>query len=576
MINIVNGDLEARDVGYGRNVEAYFDGLRAQANNQSIDAPASTEAMMISDRQNISLGAAKSQIERARGMRALQQIRTKLEQPHVKELLTAGEEPLRLKSNFQANPLASLRGTSIEQQVIFPEVVRGLSQNLLQDVGDLDEETLEQVSPLRGLSPAALRARIRDNELRNIQKRIHFADEGFDPKFLGWARKAAQIRDSLKDAGVNQDEVQFELWKWVRGKAYIGLQEHEVGHSLGLRHNFAASTDALNYFPQYWTIRQQSFNPDCKTEINDLGQAEGKGYRTFDAFGLSMRSPAPGNCEVIDEETGEEFLSRASDEANAEVFKAMMEGRVPNKSLDLDGLETYQNASIMEYGATFGLNDQAGLALYDYAALAYGYGGLLEVFNQAPYKLQIDHSYDERNNFDSANSSMTRSGEKVTDMRDVDNFNVRNSGGELEIDAPRAEDRETYQNFGGFRDNGWTYWHYSVIPVMFYDEAQEKTAEELATQMQLSKRVEFDGIGSMWKLYDRSLVPEEKVKSENLLEVPYKYCEDIFAGQSTVDCRRWDTGADDYEILKTIIDRYQSYYVLDSFRRGKLNFGLWL
>ena len=72
------------------------------------------------------------------------------------------------------------------------------------------------------------------------------------------------------------------------------------------------------------------------------------------------------------------------------------------------------------------------------------------------------------------------------------------------------------------------------------------------------------------------ITSEDKVKAENMIEVPYKYCEDLFAGNSTVDCRRWDTGADDYEILNTIIERYKSYYVLDSFRRGKLSFGLWL
>lgn len=577
MINIVNGDLDARDVGYGRNVEAYFEGLRAQLNNQSIDTPASPEAMMLSERENISVGAAQSRLERSRGLRALEQIQRKLEQPHIKELLSAGEEPLRLKSNYQANPLAALRGTSIEQKVIFPEIVRGLSQNVLQNVGDLDEEVLEQVSPLRGLSPAALRTRIQETELRNIKKRIHFADEGFDPKFLGWARKAAQIRDSLgSNQNVTKEEIQFELWKWVRGKAYIGLQEHEVGHSLGLRHNFAGSTDALNYFPQYWSIRQQSFNPDCKTEVDPVTEeVSTKGYRTFDAFGLSMRSPAPGKCVVVNEETGEESLDFASEESHSDVYLAMMEGRVQKKGLDFDGLETYQNASIMEYGATFGLNDQAGLALYDYAALAYGYGALLEVFNNPPNKIEVNHVYNERNAFQRGQSSMRRSNEKVTDMKDVDIYNV-NQNGDLELDAPRDEDREKYQNFGGFRDNGWDYWHYSIIPVMFYDDAPQKTPEELATQMQLSKRVEFAGIDSMWKLYDRSLVPEAKVKSEKLVEVPYKYCEDIFAGQSTVDCRRWDTGADDYEILKTIMDRYESYYVLDSFRRGKLTFGLWL
>lgn len=30
---------------------------------------------------------------------------------------------------------------------------------------------------------------------------------------------------------------------------------HELGHTFGLRHNFAASTDAINYFDEYWQIR---------------------------------------------------------------------------------------------------------------------------------------------------------------------------------------------------------------------------------------------------------------------------------------------------------------------------------
>lgn len=578
MINIVNEDLEPSDVGYGRNVQAYFEGLRAQMNEMSVDTGVSPSALTLSRQENVSFEAAKTRIARDKFDRTRQQIEYKLSQPHVKQLLSMGEEPFQLKNSHQANPLKSLQGTDIEQKMIFPEMVRGLSMNAFQDVGDLDEEQLEAISPFRGMSPSALRARAQEIELRNIRKRIHFADEGFDPKFLGWARKARIIRDNARNAGMSEDEVQFELWKWVRGKAYIGLQEHEVGHSLGLRHNFAGSTDALNYFPQYWTLRQQSFKPDCKTELDESGAAVGKGYRTFDPFGLPTRATAPGSCEVFDEETGRETEVSPSDEEHAAAFVQMMEGLGAKDDqgnpLDLDGIETYQNASIMEYGATFGLNDQAGLALYDYAALAYGYGGLLEVFNTPPNKIEVFHSYDERDTFQRGDSFMKRSGELVTDMRDVDDYNVRNSAGVIEYDASRDEDRETYDNFNGFRDNGWNFWHYSVIPAMFYDESNAKSGAELAEQMQISDRVTFEGIGNMWKLYDRSLVPEDKVKSENLVEVPYKYCEDLFAGNSTVDCRRWDTGADDYEILNTIIERYKSYYVLDSFRRGRITWGL--
>lgn len=605
IIRVVNGDLDPKDVGYGRNVEAYFDGLRKQAQANSMNESIDSSAISMTQKQNVSLAAAEVASRRTHRLDIKKQMMHKLSQPRIQNLLTAGQEPLLLKNRNQLDPLASIRGTAIEDKVIFPEMLKALTLGSISNLADIDEDTLEKVSPLRGLSMQSMRKKMDAQNLRNLQKRIHFAEESFDPKFLGWARQAKSIQETLRAQGISEDEVQFELWKWVRGKAYLGLQEHEVGHSLGLRHNFAGSTDSLNYFPQYWSLRQQTFNPDCKTVprtsaeiqkdidngVENPDKYRANGYRTFTSYGLATREVAPGSCrknENSDDEstTGREVLVAADDEGHARVYRSLMRGNVEFTNLTFDGIETYSSSSIMEYGATFGLNDQAGLALYDYAALAYGYGGLLEVFNEAPSKLNIVHTYDEADSFEQGGdengnpySYILRSPEKIVDMRDVDTFEVRRLVADsdeviIEEDVPRALDRETYQNFNGFRDAGWNYWHYSVIPIMFYDESRAKSAEELRAQMMISDRVKFDGIGDMWKLYDRSLVPEEDVKSQGLIEVPYKYCEDLFAGQSTVDCRRWDTGADDYEILQTIIDRYKSYYVFDSFRRGRLTWGL--
>ena len=37
------------------------------------------------------------------------------------------------------------------------------------------------------------------------------------------------------------------LFKELRALIFRGLADHEIGHTVGLRHNFAASSDALNY-----------------------------------------------------------------------------------------------------------------------------------------------------------------------------------------------------------------------------------------------------------------------------------------------------------------------------------------
>jgi hypothetical protein len=46
-----------------------------------------------------------------------------------------------------------------------------------------------------------------------------------------------------------------DLFTELRKRIFRGLADHELGHTMGLRHNFAASTDALNYDDQYWNIK---------------------------------------------------------------------------------------------------------------------------------------------------------------------------------------------------------------------------------------------------------------------------------------------------------------------------------
>ena len=41
----------------------------------------------------------------------------------------------------------------------------------------------------------------------------------------------------------------------VRAQMFRQVMLHEVGHTLGLRHNFAGSFDAFNFRPEYWELR---------------------------------------------------------------------------------------------------------------------------------------------------------------------------------------------------------------------------------------------------------------------------------------------------------------------------------
>ena len=77
---------------------------------------------------------------------------------------------------------------------------------------------------------------------------------------LKLGKKALDFRhfDDAAVLGIVQemgDRPREEVVAFLREQLFKATATHEIGHSLGLRHNFAASTDALNYHDEYWQIR---------------------------------------------------------------------------------------------------------------------------------------------------------------------------------------------------------------------------------------------------------------------------------------------------------------------------------
>jgi hypothetical protein len=57
-----------------------------------------------------------------------------------------------------------------------------------------------------------------------------------------------------------------------------------------------------------------------------------------------------------------------------------------------------------------------------------------------------------------------------------------------------------------------------------------------------------------------------------LPERPYKFCEDVFEGN--LDCKTWDRGANQQEIVDNITEQYRNYYAFNAYRRGRSNWGI--
>lgn len=238
----------------------------------------------------------------------------------------------------------------------------------------------------------------------------------------------------------------------VRIAIYRAVTEHEVGHTLGLRHNFEASTDALNYGNQYWKLRTH-----CKTSQPQIGQWE-------------------------------------------------------TPLMQKHKMRQHMYSSIMDYHAKFN-SDFSGIGLYDKAAIKFGYGQLIEVFNNPPNLNSLVQTY-------------------LKEPSDADPLNTEvydKTSDKLESVLKRVHYTQISQVLNG----DWT----------AYDKLYERTNIRVR---------DFD-------------------PTKGHVEVPYRFCSDDYVGV-TPTCQRYDEGADPFEIVANLASDYENYYIFWAFKRDQVIF----
>jgi hypothetical protein len=211
----------------------------------------------------------------------------------------------------QANKLSLIKGTPLEQEMMTPDILAALLP-ASRPGEQLTPEQLTKASPVTWLSPE-----FRDSRAQRFQTLAQngcvMLGEFADDAIMGLALE-------LKKQGLSGDA----LFKNLRTLIFRGLADHEMGHTMGLRHNFSGSSDALNYNDMFWTIHEGM--PQAKWDENRISE--------------------------------------------------------------------YRYSTVMDYGSRFN-SDVQGLGKYDYAAIRFGYGQLVDVMpdaagNETGAQLQFD------------------------------------------------------------------------------------------------------------------------------------------------------------------------------------------
>ena len=202
-----------------------------------------------------------------------------------------------------ANRLERARESGISMLVAQEEFEPTLASALGATHTGVDPADLDAFDPARWLTPTHARY-AREQRMRRIARSADTI-EMLDPNVIGMA----QAYEGRTDYD--------EMWREIRAELFRATTLHEIGHTVGLRHNFSGSYDSLNYHDEYWNLRRENLsNPSSM----------------FDLYELTA------------------------------LTDAQVEGR----------MREFQYSSIMDYGLTFN-SDMQGLGRYDRSAMMFGY-----------------------------------------------------------------------------------------------------------------------------------------------------------------------------------------------------------
>ncbi|MAQ13671.1 MAG: hypothetical protein CMN30_02625 [Sandaracinus sp.] len=314
--DLINGTIDPRTFVIGEDIRGYME------NVDRIEQPAIPRERFITG----SVANPANDVVSPIVSRRMEQFMERAEQ-------LAGPEG---RANVFSERLDSLRGTSTERRLMENlETVAMAGIDVLPEgfgPGDISDEILDKVSPFR-ISASERLAYQREVETKISSANVMMPNEFTDASVLEFVNRHRDWPRARLEIGLNQ-------------LLYYQTQLHEMGHCMGLRHDFGASADTGNYDDDYYHIHEAIPYPDI---------------RDYDRDGVEGFSP--------DEQL-----------AWQEAYEAVKERR------ELAGVDRWMNSSIMEYTAQWyerTVTGARGAGRYDHAAINDAYGDLTEIYDNS-------------------------------------------------------------------------------------------------------------------------------------------------------------------------------------------------
>lgn len=409
----------------------------------------------------------------------------------------------------------SLLGSTWEAQLVTPNFLQMAGLNPQQPFAG-DATTLNLASPLRALHPALMKWGRTTIESGIVQKDMCVLDDMPEPDSLvGLARQAQRLfplPSNTSDPSYSSDLYRHDqaLHQWIREQFHQSVIAHEMGHSMGLRHNFAGSWDALNYHTEYWQLRTRN------------GAEKYCGYPGQ----LDATTPHTDGTDCV----GPRWVDPVTDqETNDLIWK-------------------WGSTSVMDYPGdqTQDMND---IGLYDKAAMRFGYANLVDVDNKATFRQ------------DAAGDTLTGIGGDF--VQALDGF------GGIWGNTIGGNHYSTYADNYGLLGTCTSRPNWNGDP---NDPlAQQCSGADLDYVAERDMRT-VNKYSPAVTATRPDLVSNFAVDAKNRVRHPYAFGSDEFADFGNIPVFRFDSGADSYEQMQFLISTYENRYIFNNFRRNRVMF----
>jgi hypothetical protein len=413
---------------------------------------------------------------------------------------------------------------------------------------------IEMASPLRRSNPTVEREFRDMKELALAQRGACILQEAPAPfSMVGLADLLEQKfgKFNAADDATAQQARAEKMRNFLSQRAQYAVIAHEMGHSIGHRHNFVSSYDAWGYRPQYWQLRTKN---GTVTEKCETAQASGE------------------NC------AGPRYFDPVT----------------PNESDNL--IWAFMQSSVMDYAGE-GTQDLIGIGPYDYAATRMFYGDAVAVHKDASYNastplgrgmLSLTDNFGGITGIRPPNPRDCGPGNACGDGLTCNaNYGLCVAPGE-DIDKisqySYTQLQKDYQLITNCREvdpylykpAGWNTvrdgeWHPLLDGLIVKVDGKYTRCDQQKVDYQQWTALRMPNETEVTTANYRGGAAVDKA---GRTRVPYGFATDNWADVGNLSVYRHDNGADPYELFNFMIQQQELNHIFDNFRRGRNGFSV--